>query len=603
MKKRVNRKPYISIKQKLLGSYFIILIIPILLVGVYLTLSIRNNLISNKLEEIESNNERIRSDYVAALSSITRVSDWIYQDEDLATLVTTQYDNPFDVYQAYSQYQMFEDYLRYYDEIEYIRFFVDNPTLTSTTGIYHASEAIQEQQWYRDGRDRNGRIAWEVITDHITQSTHLNLVRSVYSNYEFIGVVAIAVSREAIDNILDDSASSVFITLDNQTPLFSFPQHQNIYDAYAEYRPVLETVRTEEGNYNTVDSDSFNTDFTLNIRDVTIPKTLNSTMQVIGVVPTDSILEDVNRDLRVAYIIIISVLSISILMLVVFIKTFNSRIIKLKDAMSKVANGEFSIERSIKGNDELSDVYTHLVHTSSSIEGLMAINYEHAVKEKNWQLQLKDTQFKMLASQINPHFLYNTLEMIRMKALKNQDREVAEIITLLSRLMRKSLETKEKETSLDEELQFTEMYLHIQKLRFGDHIDYSINNHTSGRYLIIPLIIQPLVENSFIHGIEPMIGKGNIDITLTEDLDTLKIVIKDNGLGISQKKLLEIKQVLASEEESAHLGIRNVQQRIKVFYGEAYGLEIMSEEGKGTEITITVPKVTYDRESDETCIL
>lgn len=74
MKKRVNRKPYISIKQKLLGSYFIILIIPILLVGVYLTLSIRNNLISNKLEEIESNNERIRSDYVAALSSITRVS-------------------------------------------------------------------------------------------------------------------------------------------------------------------------------------------------------------------------------------------------------------------------------------------------------------------------------------------------------------------------------------------------------------------------------------------------------------------------------------------------------------------------------------------------
>src|SRR5690554_5664986 len=140
VKKLFKKRPYISIKQKLLGSYLIILIIPILFVGAYLTLSIRDNLISTKLEEIESNNERIRSDYVSVLSAVTLVSDWIYQDEDLFSLVTTEYENPFEVYQAYAGYQMIEDYLRYYDEIEYVRFFVDNPTLMSTTGIYYASD-------------------------------------------------------------------------------------------------------------------------------------------------------------------------------------------------------------------------------------------------------------------------------------------------------------------------------------------------------------------------------------------------------------------------------------------------------------------------------
>ena len=158
--KRLNSRPYISIKQKLLGSYLVILIIPILLVGIYLTSSIRTNLIDNKMAEIENNNERIRTDYTTILSSVIRVSDWIYQDEELADLVQTAYESPFEVYQAYNGYQMFEDYLRYYDEIQHIRFYVENPSLTSTTGIYPANEDITNKEWYQRGRSRSGQILW-----------------------------------------------------------------------------------------------------------------------------------------------------------------------------------------------------------------------------------------------------------------------------------------------------------------------------------------------------------------------------------------------------------------------------------------------------------
>lgn len=596
MTKLFKKQPYISIKQKLLGSYFIILIIPILLVGIYLTMSIRNNLITTKMAEIENNNERIRTDYVEVLSSITRVSDWVYQDTDLVELVNEEYENPFEVYQAYSQYQMFEDYLRYYDEIEHIRFFVDNPTLTSTTGIYQATDEIKEEPWYQNSVLRNGYISWVEIQDHITQESYLNLVRAVYNNYEFVGVIAIAVNPEAVESILSDSASSVFITLDSETPLYSYPTHTDIKEAYNDYLPVLDTVSAEEGNYGLVDSEPYETDFTLNIRDVEIPKTLNSSMQVIGVVPTNTILEDVNRDLRLAYLVIVGVLLISILMLIVFIRTFDKRVIQLKDTMSMVANGDFDITQTIKGNDELSDVYKHLVVTTKSIENLMAINYDHAVKEKNWQLQLKDSQFKMLASQINPHFLYNTLEMIRMKALKNQDREVAEIVTILSRLMRKSLESKQTETVLSEELTFTEMYLQIQKLRFGDQISFSIHNYAEKDHLIIPLIIQPIVENSFIHGIEPKVGHGKITIVVNEENDQLVILIEDDGVGMKDVQLEKIRHVLTSNEDSSHIGINNVHQRIRYYYGEAYGLGIDSEESRGTRVTIRLP---IDKKKEE----
>lgn len=589
MNKWKIQKPYISVKQKLLGSYLILLIIPILLVGVYLTSSIRNNLISNKMEEIENNNERIRTDYVSILSSITSVSDWIYQDDDLAELVQTVYKSPFDVYQAYENYQMFEDYLRYYDEIEHIRFYVDNPTLTSTTGIYSASEEIMKTDWYQESYEQNGRIQWKEIEDPVTKKKHLNLIRAVYQDYEFVGILAIAVNEQVVKNILTDSVSEVFITLNQTTPVYSFPANDHMEKDYAGYLSLLKTIHSAEGNHNVADESIPAKEYTLNIREVQIPKTLNSQMQVIGIVPTESILKDVKKDLSVAYLIILSVLIISVLMLLLFLRTFNNRIIRLKEAMTMVANGQFSIPPIIKGNDELSDVYRQLGVTANSIEELMIINYDHVVREKNWELQIKDSQYKMLASQINPHFLYNTLEMIRMKALKNNDREVADIVKILSKLMRRALENREKYTKVKEELEFIQMYLKIQKLRFGDQIEYEMKDETDGNALILPLTIQPIVENSFIHGIEPKLGNGLIKIDICEDKENLIIKVIDNGVGIEKNKLESIKERLTSDESSDHIGINNVHQRIIHQYGDSFGLEIDSEINVGTIVTIKLP--------------
>lgn len=578
----------ISIKKKLLGSYILVLIVPVIVVGIFLATEIRQTLIDTKIADIERNNERIENFFLKNVSAIIRVADWIYQDDDLVELVTHEYKNNFEVFQAYEGYELFDDYIKYYDEIENIRFYVDNPTLTSTNGIFFAEPEIIKQPWYQAALQKKGQISWEKMEDPITGNTYFNLTRSVFREKKLIGVLSIAIDNESIQQILSDSTNPVFITLNDKTPLFSYPRTKEMLSDYQKYQTVVEKLN-QEGSMKNLQKEINDEAFTLNIRHLKIPKTNQSSMKIIGVVPTKSIVAEANKDITVSYLVILAFFALSIILLNLFIREFNERVIKLNRAMTRVANGDLSIPEKVEGNDEITEVYDHLYKTVQSLEKLMEENYQHVIQEKNLEIQQKETQFKVLASQINPHFLYNTLEMIRMKAFKNKDKEVADIVKILSKLMRKALEDNVKELPLSEELSFTEMYLQIQKLRFGERIDYEITQETQKDYRIIPLIIQPIVENSFIHGIETKEDGGRVDINVMEKDDLLLIIVIDNGVGIEEEKLRKLIAMLTNEGEVNRIGINNVNQRIKYFYGEEYGLNIESRLGQGTKVTIRLP--------------
>lgn len=591
-------RKYFSIKQKLLGIFLLVLMIPVSLAGIYLATEIRQGLIDFKTNEIETNNERIERDFVETLTPIIRVADWVHQDEDLFELVTEEYTSNYEVYQAYQRYELFEDYLKYYPEIQHIRFYVDNPTLTNSSGIYYAEPTIASQPWYQDAVDKRGQISWIQLIDPVTGEMHFNLTRSVYRDFQLVGVLSIAVSESVFESILANSNSTVFITLDDQTPVYSYPHFNNIEDEYQKYVPTVMSL--QEGNDINLQENIGKESFTLNVRHVNIPKTLQSSLKIIGVVPTNLIVAEANRDILLAYLAVILVFVLCFIFLAVFIRSFNRRIGMLKSAMSKVADNDFNIPERIDGNDEVSEVYGHLYETMQSLQHLIGENYRHLAQEKNMEIRQKETQFKALSSQINPHFLYNTLEMIRMKALRNKDKEVADIVKILSKLMRKALEGNHKELPLSEELTFTEMYLQIQQLRFGkEQVEYNITQNIKEDCMVIPLIIQPIVENSFIHGIEPKEGKGIISIDVVEYEKNVYITIKDNGVGMTPSKLQALKAILNQEDKSDRIGINNVNQRIKYFYGEEYGLDIESIYGEGTVAKITLPVLNKKGKDNE----
>lgn len=589
MKRKLFTKRKSTIQLKLLSMYVIVLLIPIILVGYYLSIELRENLIETKTKEIEQNTEKIESDLFQAMSNVILISDWLYQDPELRSILETEYTSDYEIFRDYQNYEMFSDYLKYYDELANIRFFVENDTLRSSLGLFPTTNDIKQEEWYQRAVEKKGQFTWEFMKDPVTQQSLLYLTRSVYDGTQFLGVLTVAMSNQKISTILSSSTSPVFITLDDETPIFSYPRSENIMVSYGPYEDIVKLKKVSDENSITAQEEVNNGPVNLNIRKIEIPKILNSQMKVIGLVPTNTIVAEANQVLGNAYLVVAIVFAITLLLLYTFIWRFNRRILRLQDAMTKVAHGNFSIPSTIEGTDEITDVYEQLYLTMESLQQLIENNYSHQLSKQNWEIQKKESEFKLLASQINPHFLYNTLEMIRMKALRNSDREVAEIVKILSKLMRKALERNHDEQSLTDELKFIEMYLQIQKLRFGERISYTITKDFEEDYLILPMVLQPLVENSFVHGIEPKVEKGHIHIVASKVEDELILLIQDNGIGIAEEKLKNLQEMLIEAKDSDRIGLSNVNLRLKQYYGLEYGVRIDSKENEGTTITITLP--------------
>ena len=576
MEKRLKWLRPKTIKHKLFLIYVGLLVLPVFLVGYYISTEIRANQIQTKTEEIEQDTIRTATELTGTLEAIIRVSDWIYQDERLAEIVRADYSSPYAFFETYQSYPQFNDYLKYYREISHIRVYVDNPSIMSSVGLYPLSQDVKDSEWYQEAIEKRGQIIWRYMKDPVTRDVHLNLTRALYDYDELIGVLSIAVSNDKITEILQNSGNTFFLTLDDEL-IFSHPKLEDIQSEYDQYRLLLEEQETDQNIKGTAN------DITFTIQQLAIPKVLHSEFKAVGTVPTSSIVAEANGVLIVGYIAILFVFLFTLILLAAFIRSFNNRVLQLQESMTKVAHGDFDIPSEIPGEDEITEVYEQLYVTMESLQLLLAERYQY-------EIDRKDAEFKLLSSQINPHFLYNTLEMIRMKAFKNQDREVADIVKLLSKLMRKALERPQDQLPLSEDLTFIDMYLQIQKLRFGERINYDIKQETTQDYAILPLLIQPIVENAFVHGLERISGRAELTVLVKEVGEDLHIMVSDNGVGIPSDKLKQLQAILEGYQESSRVGINNVQQRIKYFYGEDYGMTIESTEGKGTIVKVVIPQ-------------
>lgn len=202
-------------------------------------------------------------------------------------------------------------------------------------------------------------------------------------------------------------------------------------------------------------------------------------------------------------------------------------------------------------------------------------------------------RFKMLASQINPHFLFNSLESIRMEAHIRRQDDIAEAVWLLSTLLRSSLEAGNGSIPLSEELERVRCYLDMQKFRYEDRLEYRLMSDPDLEEMSVPpLIIQPLVENSIIHGLDNREEGVTVTVEISRVPKGAKVKVSDNGAGITPERLAGIRAELAEsihEQESERIGIRNVNDRLVLLYGGPSALNIESKLGQGTVITFYIP--------------
>ena len=213
---------------------------------------------------------------------------------------------------------------------------------------------------------------------------------------------------------------------------------------------------------------------------------------------------------------------------------------------------------------------------------------------KNEQKQLRKAEFELLQAQINPHFLYNTLDAIVWSAEAGNQKQVVSMVGSLSDFFRSSLNKGKEMVTIREDLQHVRSYLEIQQIRYQDILSYEINvPETIFDFQIPKITIQPVVENALYHGIKNRRGGGKIIVTGGDLGEYVQITVKDDGIGMTDERLKEIRENLKRDkpEDNTIYGLYNINERIKLSFGDEYGIGIDSTEGVGTIVNIRLPKI------------
>ncbi|MGD1816211.1 MAG: sensor histidine kinase [Pleomorphochaeta sp.] len=300
-----------------------------------------------------------------------------------------------------------------------------------------------------------------------------------------------------------------------------------------------------------------------------------------SLVPMDGILSHSIEETRHLTSIIFWILICTAIFLAIkFSSTITEPIHKLVLASQRVAKGDFSANTPIPNGKELKILTENFNSMEEKISKLIYENYEITLKEK-------EAQLSMLSMQINPHFLYNTLNTINSFALKNDDEETSELIISLSEMLQYSLKQITEKALISDEINWLSNYLYIMSVRFNSRFKTNIDiadNLIDSR--IPKFILQPLVENSIIHGFKDIESDGLLEIIISQFEDAFKIVIKDNGKGMTQE---EINDYLSDNNDGNHLGLSNVMKRLKLYYKNNYKINIQSAVNEGTIITLIIP--------------
>ena len=266
---------------------------------------------------------------------------------------------------------------------------------------------------------------------------------------------------------------------------------------------------------------------------------------------------------------------------------------RLDGSVREIESGNLDVEIVPSGSYEVEHLGKSIKNMLGRIKVLMSdLVAEHNAKRKS--------EFDTLQSQINPHFLYNTLDIIVWMIENENSDKAVNIVTALAKFFRISLSKGKNIITVKDEVEHVRNYLMIQNMRFKNRFEYSIDvDEKVLSYSSLKLMLQPLVENAIYHGMEFMDGDGEIDVKVFKEDDSLYFTITDNGLGMSEDMVETLlSKDFVSSKKGSGIGVKNVNERIKLYFGSEYGLKVESEPDEGTKITIHLPAVVYG-ENDE----
>lgn len=317
---------------------------------------------------------------------------------------------------------------------------------------------------------------------------------------------------------------------------------------------------------------------------------LNSSgWHVASILPAKDIYHPGNM-LSAEMLLIVAVVTIIAYLIAYFLsRSTLDRLSLLTQTMREVENGNTEVRMEPSGDDEVAQLIGNFNQMMDEMNALMEEKVEYG-------RQIKNLELKALQAQINPHFLYNSLDLINCTAISHNIPEISKMVNALSKFYRLSLSKGREVISLHDELKHVQLYLEIQNLRFDNRIHITWNlDPSADQCRVIKIILQPLIENAVIHGIfEKPSKSGHLSITTHRTDDGIRITIQDDGVGMDEQTILTNFTASASGEiadTTGGYGVRNIHDRIQLAYGDAYGLTCSSAIGQGTTVTVHIPAI------------
>ncbi|WP_105613986.1 sensor histidine kinase [Vallitalea okinawensis] len=581
------KKRFFSLEHKVLICFILLSIVPIILTSYMVYKQVSVILKENIAESNLSTVQQIGSMMEHVVSDVNKVSLHIIYNEAVRQLLMMPSDTSHkDISQLNNE--IYEQLLFHISSTEYIdSMYIEGDnglsfTINGTGLVISINEELQKR-----AIEKNGGSIWvyeELETVNVQRKnvpvySQVRLIND-YLNIEPLGILRVNVKEENIAKIyekdINGKKGSYYIIDSNQNIISS--SDKKMLNSKIN-KSLLQGINQEEQfwYYETVME---NKQFL-----VTYYYMQDLDWYLINLIPIEDILSEMNIIRNITVMILVISIIICIILSRLISYKFLHPLKELKNVMEDVEQEDFSARLTLKRNDEIGILAATFNKMSKRLEELLTQVYYAKIMQK-------EAELKALEAQINPHFLYNTLDVIYWKCRMEKAHESERLIIALSKLFRLTLNKGNEFTTLGKELDHLKSYMTIQQVKYEDDVTFSINvDDDILDCKVIKLVLQPIVENALIHGVGKRVEEGNIWVKIIKQQEDLVYIIKDDGIGIDQHIIDEI---LYKKENSQGYGMKNVNERIRLHFGEGYGIDFFSEEGKGVTVLVKQPFIRGD---------
>lgn len=583
----------LSLQKKLMIFFLIIGMVPMILVG---------NFTYQKSSEIvkEQVSERVLERLIQINKNLTfftkdmeQVSHFIYRNDVVQEVLMKPSDRT-----DLEKYEDFKRVATLFDTVKGAKNWNVNLYMIGFNGDrYFTGEYLPRQydqyldNWgiFRKVREANGGLAWDThytirkLEDQDIVLSAGRLLKNANTG-EPNGYLLIDVVESTIADIYQQKTNedAQFFLLDKNGYVISGNPSKATIGMKLEHPAVENILKSQRGYLKT----NWNHQPSIVIYDTSE----DGNYKIATFIPEDQVTKKGSLIGYITIILAVIGLIVAIWVSYFFAKTLTNPIFRLNRLIKKVEKGNLDVQYHSVYSDEIGSLGESF---NSMILQLKRLIRESVEK----QTLLQEAEIKTLRAQINPHFLFNTLETISAIAKLKNVQVVSEMSIALGEMMRYSINKEKEFVRVEEDIRLLDHYLFIQKVRFQDKFEVIFNVEESTKQLFLPpLLIQPIIENAITHGLEMKLGQGELTIDIYEEQSCLFIKVQDDGLGMDTAKIANIKNYATQDPRHTGIGLENVRRRIELFFGKDFGLTITSKENVGTTVIMKLPAIRDRRD-------